>query len=240
MKLMNVRFSLFPLIALLFALVLAGCETVPFGAPPSDAPSVGEAEKAEAAGDYIVAAREYLKLAAAEEPPLKQTYELRAVDMLIVAGQSQEARDQLRNINVQALEPSFSARKRILEARLFSLEGAHEKAIRQLDEAARARNLDPSLLAEIHYARAQAELALNNPIGAVRNLVLRESLIVSKEQISDNQLQIWKTLNAMPRAQLGGARQLTGDPLLGGWLDLALLSADNAGNDDRLRDALKA
>jgi len=42
---------------------------------------------------------------------------------------------------VTSLDASFTARKRILQARVLIVEGAHEKGIRQLDEASRLRNL---------------------------------------------------------------------------------------------------
>ncbi len=228
------------LIGFLVAALLAGCETIRVkpGAPTETPASTETAEKAARDGQFVVAAREYMRLASIARPPQKQNFELHAVDSLIKAGQSKEARSLLRSVEVRELDASFASRKRILEARLLSLDGAHEKAIRALDDAAQTRNLDPSLLADIHLARAQAELALDNPIGAVRNLIARESLVVGRDAVADNQVQIWKILNAMPRARLNTERHLTGDPVLGGWIDLALVAADNAGNDARLKDAL--
>lgn len=224
--------------SLLIAAALAGCETARVLAPPEAPASAEQAEKAERAGEYVLAVREYMRLATASQPPQKQGFELRAAELLIKAGQSQEARSLLRGVEVQGLDASFAARKRILEARLLSLEGAHEKAIRLLDEAARVRNINPNLLADIHAARAQAELALDNPVGAVRNLIAREALIVGSDAIADNQLQIWKILNAVPRARLNAEHQLTADPVLGGWIELALVIADHAGNAARLEEEL--
>jgi hypothetical protein len=229
------------LAAALVALALVGCETVrpPAVPTPTVAPATTDsAEKAEREGQFVVAAREYARLAATSSAPQKQHFELRAAEAMIKAGQAPEARALLRGINVQDIDPSFAARKRILEARLLSLEGAHEKAIRQLDEAAKARNLNPALMAELYAARAQAEAALDNPIGALRNLIAREGLIVGKEAVADNQLQIWKILNATPRARLYTERQLTGDAVLGGWIDLALIAVDSAGIPARMEEAL--
>jgi outer membrane PBP1 activator LpoA protein len=221
------------------AVILGGCETVQMTGPTREAPAtVDNAEKAERDGQYVVAAREYMRLANVAQPPQKQHLELRAVEMLIKAGQPPEARALLRSISVQNIDASFAARKRILEAKLFALEGANDKAIRQLDEAAKTRNLNPSLLADVHATRAQIELALDNPIGAVRNLIAREALIVGKEAVAENQTQIWKILNAMPRTRLASERQLTGDPILGGWIDLALVAVDNAAAPKRLEEAL--
>lgn len=218
--------------------MLAGCETVQMTPPSREEPTVSNAERAERDGQYVVAAREYMRLSVTAQPPQKQHLELRAAEMLMKAGQPQEARALLRGVYVQNIDPSFGARKRILEAKLFALEGANDRALRQLDEAAKTRNLNPSLQADIHEARAQIELALDNPIGAVRNLIARETLIVGNEVVGQNQLQIWKILNAMPRSRLAAERELTGDPVLGGWIDLALAAVDNARAPAQLEEAL--
>ncbi|MEK9133782.1 MAG: hypothetical protein AAB333_02885, partial [Pseudomonadota bacterium] len=157
-------------IPIICAALLAGCETarvVP--APPPV--SVDLAEKAERSGDFLIAAREYTRLAEIALPAQKQDFQLRAVANFLKAGQLREARGQIDLINVAALDGSFTARKRILQARLYLTEGGFEKGIRQLDEAGRLRNLSPALLSEINSVRAQAELALDNPVGAVRNLI---------------------------------------------------------------------
>ncbi|MDH5513364.1 MAG: hypothetical protein OEY27_09165, partial [Gammaproteobacteria bacterium] len=137
-------------------------------APTLPPVSTGTAEQAERDGEYLLAAREYSRLAELAEPPLKQDFELRSVAALHKAGQLREARSRVELINVVALDSSFMARKRILQARVLITEGAHVKGIRQLDEAGRLRNLSPALLSEINAVRAQAELALDNPVGAVR------------------------------------------------------------------------
>jgi outer membrane PBP1 activator LpoA protein len=223
---------LLPMVAL-----IAGCETVRLA--PLPAPATPEsAEKAERAGEYVLAAREYLRLAETAVPPQKQNFELYAVDALIKAGQVREARDRIQTVNVSRLDTSFRARRQILEARLLSLEGSHEKAIRLLNAAARARNLNPALLAEIHRVRAHEELALDNPIGAVRNLINREPYIVGKEQVAENQMQLWKIIAVLPRALLQSERSLASETVLSGWIELALLSAENAGNSSRLASAI--
>ncbi|MDH5488123.1 MAG: hypothetical protein OEY53_11575, partial [Gammaproteobacteria bacterium] len=152
-------------IPVICTVILAGCETVPV-APTLPPVSTDIAEKAERDGEYLLAAREYTRLAELSEPPQKQDYELRTVAALLKAGQLREARSRIELINVIPLDSSFAARKRILQARVLITEGAHEKGIRQLDEASRLRNLSPALLSEINSVRAQSELALDNPIGA--------------------------------------------------------------------------
>ena len=233
------RFSpRFPWAVAVLAAVLAGCGTVRVAPPPEVPVRPEAAERAEQAGEYVLAAREYSRLAHAAQPPQKQHFQLRAADALIKAGQAREARDIVQGVKVAGLDSSFAARRLILLARILASEGAHEKAIRQLDEAARTRNLDPNLIAEIHRVRAQQELALNNPIGAVRNLVQRESYIVGKEAIAENQVDLWKILSALSRSRLAAERDLARDPALSGWIDLALAASENAGSPSRLATAI--
>ncbi|MDH3514092.1 MAG: penicillin-binding protein activator, partial [Gammaproteobacteria bacterium] len=208
-------------------------------APTLPPVSTGTAEQAERDGEYLLAAREYSRLAELAEPPLKQDFELRSVAALLKAGQLREARSRVELINVVALDSSFMARKRILQARVLITEGAHVKGIRQLDEAGRLRNLSPALLSEINAVRAQAELALDNPVGAVRNLIAREHFIVSQEEITENQQQLWKILVSMPRSKLATELNMARDRVLSGWIELALIAVENAGQPARINAAVE-
>ncbi len=224
-------------IPIICAALLAGCETARVAPAPPPA-SMDLAEKAERSGDFLIAAREYTRLAEIALPAQKQDLQLRAVDNFLKAGQLREARSQIELINVAALDSSFTARKRILQARIYLTEGGFEKGIRQLDEAGRLRNLSPALLSEINSVRAQAELALDNPIGAVRNLIGREQYLAGKEAVAENQKQLWKILVSMPRERLKTEFNIARDPVLSGWIELALITAENAGQVLPLQAAL--
>jgi len=216
--------------------ILAGCETVRV-APTLPPVTTDVAESAERNGEFLIAAREYTRLAETAQPPQKQDFQLRAVSAFLKAGQLREARTQIELINVLALDPSFMARKRILQARILIIEGEYVKGIRQLDEANRTRNLNPELLSEIAGVRAQAELALDNPVGAVRNLVIREQYIAGTEAVNQNQAQIWNILISMPRARLAVEFNIARDPVLSGWLELALIAVENSGQPLRINAA---
>ncbi len=224
--------------ALFLVLLLHACETLP---PPGEPPaSATVAEQAERRGEYVIAAREYERLADRVKAPHKQNFQLRGVEALIKAGQAPEARQKLASIKIAGLNASFGVRKRVLEAKLLVLEGAPEKALRQLDDIARAQGLDPTLLADIERTRAQAELAVGNPFGAVRNLVRREQYLAAREAVADNQLQIWKILSGQPRLRLATELNLTRDAVMGGWIELALAVTENTANADRLAGAIES
>ncbi len=225
-------------IPIICAAILAGCETARV-APTLPPVSTEAAETAERNGEYLLAAREYTRLAEIAVPPQKQDFQLRSVAALHKAGQLREARAQIDLINVTQLDASFLARKRVLQARIFITEGAFEKGIRQLDEASRLRNLSPALLSDINSVRAQAELALGNPIGAVQNLINREQYIVVKEAVNENQQQLWKILVSMPRARLANELNIARDRVLSGWIELALIAVENAGQRLQLNAAVE-
>ncbi len=229
-----IRWLVIPIICAAF---LASCVT-PRVAPTPPAANTDAAEKAELGGEFLVAAHEFARLAQTVEPPQQQDFQLRAVADFLKAGQLREAHLQIDRIDVMALDTSFKARKLILQARIQIAESAFEKGIRQLDEAGRLRNLSPALFAEIDSVRAQAELALDNPIGAVRNLINREQYIVGKDAVADNQQQLWKILVSMPRARLATEFNVARDPVLAGWIELALIAVDNAGQPLQMSAAI--
>ncbi len=221
-------------------LVLQGCETLRVGPPAVGAAATRAAEQAEKAGEYVLAAREYARLAEAAAPPQKQNFQLRAVDALLKAGQLPKARELIRSIDVTGLDSSFLARRRILEARIMSAEGRSETAIRLLNDAERTRNLSPALLAELYQVRAEAEIDLGNPIGAAKNLIGREQYLVDREAIDENQLRLWNTLAGLSRARLASELNITRDRTLAGWIELAIISIENAGRPTRLANALES
>ena len=113
--------------ALFLVLLLHACETLP---PPGEPPaSAAVAEQAERRGEYVLAAREYERLAHSAKTPHKQNFQLRGVEALIKAGQAPEARQKLASIKTAGLDASFGIRKRVIEAKLLVLEGAHEKGV---------------------------------------------------------------------------------------------------------------
>lgn len=213
------------------ALLLIGCETQPVAPTKVERrpPAPETAARAEAAGEYVVAAREYERLAQIAEPPLKQRYLLSAAEALIKGGQPQSARAKLETIRLDGLDPALGARKRVIQARLALAEGSAPAALIYLEEAARTPNLNPTLLAEIYEIRAQTELSLNHPFEAVRQYVQRDKYLVG-DAAADNQRALWNTLTSLSRERLRTELDRAPDPALDGWIELALAVQENAGN----------
>ena len=227
---LNTRFG----VTALLVLLLIGCETLPRATTtadkaPSAPPAPETAARAEVTGEYVIAAREYERLAQTAEPPLKQQYLLSAAESLVKGGQSQSARSKLEAIQVDGLDPALVARKRVVQARLALAEGLPPTALIYLQEAARLPNLSPTLLAEIYEMRAQTEIGLNRPLEAVRHYVQRDKYVVGNAA-TENQRALWTTLISLPREQLRAALDTERESALGGWLELALAVQESAGN----------
>lgn len=196
------------------------------------------AQKAEQTGEYVLASREYDRLAAESTPPARQDYQLKSVEALIKAAQVREARQKLPGIDVAALDPAFLARKRILEAQLAFLEGSPEQSLRLLTQAEKTRNLNPSLSAEIYRVRAEAHLALSKPMSAIADLIAREQFMVDKEQLTRNQEQIWHILEVQSYSNLKRELDATREPVMRGWLELALTVFEHAASPNKLSIAV--
>ena len=223
-------------------LALTACET---RAPrpgddvkPEPQATVSAAEKAELSGEYVLAAREYEGLAKQATAPQRQHYELKAVESLIKAGQAREARERLRSVDVTKLDAPFQTRKRIYDAQLAALEGRPDEALRLLAQTEKTPNVNPLLLAEIYRVRAQAEIAIEYPLSAVKSLIAREKYIAARDEIVKNQQLLWQVLATLSRAQLEQEMKIARDTILSGWLELAMTALENSGSRATLANAV--
>jgi len=211
--------------ALLLPLLwLGGCAT-----PPPTAAPEQDSERALAAerqGSFVVAAREYQRLAAAAESPQRQHYELKRAEVLLKAGQAPEARAVLEAIDVSGLNPVLRSRKLLLEAEFAAAEGRHDQALERLVQAERDRNLDPQVFADLLQARARNELALERPFDAIYSLVRRERYLSRRADVNANQQQIWQLLEGQNPSALNRELVARRGSTFDGWIDLALRMAD--------------
>lgn len=239
-KKMNLSFTIHsralfiaPVLLLLF--ILQGCQTTGLQLPKDTAPaSVQKADEAAAKGENLLAAKEYLRLAAEKKPPEKQFYQLKAVEALVKAGQIHEARKRINAVRVQKLGAGPRSHKLILRAFLATVTGNHENALKLLTTASRSRNLSPTLRDKIYRVRAITYLALDKPFSSALNLILREKYIVDKKEISRNQTQLWKILSSQPLATLQAELDKNPGPIQTGWIELAIIAIKNARNSRNL------
>lgn len=222
-----------------FALVLTACQNLPPAAPNASPPSTDRAGQQEQAGQYLLAAQEYDRLAQTSSPPQRQDYQLKAVAILLGAGQIAEARARMPAINLVGLPAEFTARKQILQAQLAIAENRSDQALRILNQAEKTRSLDPKLYSEMYRVRAQAEAALGNILNAARDYVVREKFIVNDTELKENQKQLWAYLSGQDPATLAKTRALTRDPIVADWMDLALIVLEKPAGSPQLGIALE-
>lgn len=224
-------------VAMIAILALSGCVDRPVTGPVGE-PSKSAAERAIARGDFIVAANEYAALADKAEAPDQQDLRLRAAELYVRGGHATQALKLLQVINVSRLSASFKARAKIVRAQLEAHLGNYPKAVILLNAASRYPALPPEVLAQLHWERAQAYIALDQHLGAARDLVLRERALADKQAIYNNQLYLWKMLAEIDARSLADHARKTSDPVLAGWLELAQLNARFARQPRRLDKAL--
>ena len=205
--------------------LLQACVTAPTKLPGERAASVEVAEQAERKGEYVLAAREYAELVKTAPAKQKTELQLRYTEALIRAGQIKDASRSLKEIRFSRLNKSASAHQYVLLAMIDSYEGAYSRAIRLLNKANAIRNLSPAMNSKIRQVMSETELALNNPIGAAKNLIIGERYIVDPESIDHNQLKIWEILNNIKPSDLQREYNLARSPVLRGWLELAVANA---------------
>lgn len=227
---MNHSFRFLALPLILGALILQGCQTAPVSIRPDRPASLETASKAEQAGEFVLAANEYSRLAEVAKRPKKEFYLLKSVESLIKAAQLQKAKIQVRDVNVAGLHKSFFVRKQVLLAKISLLEGNANRSLRYLKPATRIRKLDPLLMAEIFWVRAQANFRLGNSYIAARDLVHRHKLLVAKDNILANEKEIWLMLTSLSQNHLARLHGKERNPAMSGWMALALVNVKNPDN----------
>lgn len=224
----------------LVLLLVNGCQTTA-PKPVTEGPATTDAgAQAEAAGEFLRAARIYDQLAETATPPKKQDFQLKALAQTIQAAQFAEARRRIDEIDVSGLSPILRARKLVLEARLAHAEGDPARAILLAAAASRIHNIGPDQVADIYWVRAQANLSLGHPFRSVRDLVKREQYLADKTKIENNQLQLWSILSSIPQAELESRRARESNTVLRGWIELAIVGIEGAHNPRSLPGAIDA
>ena len=197
---------------------------------PSGLPAAREASEevaitAEQNGEYILAAREYSELAKTAPASKKVGYQLRYTEALIHAGQISGAKQALSEIRFPRSNKEAQAYRHFLRALIASHEGSYERSMHLLNKAKSVRRISPRLTSKIRLVMSETELALGNPIGAAKNLIIREASLTEPTEIDQNQIKIWEVLSPLKSSRLKNAHNLARGPILRGWLELAMANS---------------
>lgn len=111
---------------------------------------------------------------------------------------------------------------KLLQAQIAAQAGDLDTPLRLLIPLQAERGLLPQAHASLHATLALAYEAQDNVLNALIQRVEAEHYLKTPETSADNQARIWKLLSAQPKASLVEMRGESPDPLVQGWLDLAL------------------
>ncbi|TSA48628.1 MAG: penicillin-binding protein activator [Nitrosomonadales bacterium] len=122
---------------------------------------------------------------------------------------------------------------KILDAQLAAVRGDLDTALRLLIPLQAETGLLPQAYASLHATLAQAYAGQENLLRTVEQRTLAEPFLDGPEEIRENQAQLWNLLARQPRELLVEMRGESPNPVVQGWVDLALAySAAGQGNHD--------
>lgn len=241
-----------PWLALL-TLALAACTTTQIppatdvpATPQTDPPAVEEATalplglpqpiQSQPSTEPTLSAEEHLRLAQSATSPLREDHLLKAARAMISQHHLGPAKSILDRLATARMSISLQARRQVLHTHMALLQGNPNRALALLSPLASLQSLGPALLAEMLGLKAKADVALDQRVEAVKTLTQREQYVSSRQEILRNQQEIWSILEGSNRTELLSAKYTNYDPVVLGWLDLALVAMDHS-SDAYRRDA---
>lgn len=215
------------------ALACAGCGPGTTKPGDRDIPEQRAMQLA-AAGEYRLAAEEYLRLARLY-PDGESGYQLRSAQSYLNASEVAAAAKLLEQ--VEPGTDTESIYKRLLLARIALLQRRAAQALSL--SAATTAELPATLQALSHDIRAEAFEMENDYLPAVRERVALIRLPAEPGRREANLNSLWSDLNAIGQEKLREI-EAGGDPDLAGWIELALMYQSLAARPEIMRPSLAA
>ncbi len=241
---MKIRF-----ITTIATIVIAGCasQPVPHTAETRTtaitevpvSPSVEPGTKTPTTQELLNSASEYLTRAEDALPPERADFQLKAAAALIRSGRHDPASRLLDSIDVTGLAPRYDTRRQLLTARIAILNNRANTAFVLLSGLEDRPGVNPQLSEQLWQLRARANLLVDRPLEAVRDLIAREKYLADPDELLFNQRQIWALLNRTKMNQLLDLRQTVSSDELSGWIDLALVHMEHGHDAFRLENEIR-
>jgi hypothetical protein len=124
-------------------------------------------------------------------------------------------------VPLAALNPA-SPYAKLLRAQLAAAANDFETPLRLLVPLQAEMDLLPQARASLHATLARAYEAQGNTLRALEHWVACEPFLGDPAAIDAHQAHVWTMLAAQPREVLVEMRGESGDPIIQGWIDLAL------------------
>ncbi len=217
--------------------LLLSCAGAP-PAPVADSSPAPGPEQSFASGDYAQAARLWQQQALSATGPAAGTLRIKAADAWLLADQPAMARDNLHRVDKSQLAAPERARMNLVLADLALRAGRADEAGSLLREA--APDLPGSARKRYEQLRTNTAQMLSAP-GAMdlsRTITLSRS---SSQYQPEQALALLQSLHDIPSGELAlSAENPHSDPLLTGWLDLALVIRQNLVEPESLPQAISS
>lgn len=118
--------------------------------------------------------------------------------------------------------PPTSPYARILEAQIAAAHSDFDSVLRNLLPLQAETSLLPQARASLHATLAAAYVAQDNLLRAVEQYSLTEPWLDSPDAVQQNQSRLWELLAKQRRSLLIELRGQSPNPVIQGWLDLAI------------------
>jgi outer membrane PBP1 activator LpoA protein len=219
------------LIVALFMLLQQGCVVRPI---VNDSPVRNletQAQQLLKRGDYSGAANTYLKMASYSVSPLKEEYQITAVEYYIRANLMNPAKVQLRQI--QTAQSSIQSRIYLAQAQVALSENQVSQAASFLNRL-NSKALQTSQLINYHHLKATIFEIQGQTIQALYERLMLDPILNNDSAQRLNHESIWQVLTQLSPAQLK-QMPLPAPPNLLGWTGLAQLSKNLQAPDFQTR-----
>jgi uncharacterized protein len=211
---------------LILTLSLAACATGPQSKQETAASPAALENKARSAadgGDYAIAARKYLELAALSRDAARYEYLLSAAEAFWHGNFIEQAKQTLRSLPTDGLKPLQLSRRQTVTAAV-ALAEHHPRTTLIALQTALQTDTPPALSATIHELRATAYSQLGNFLEAARERVALAPLLTDRQAAHRNEQALWQALMSLSGTALESLRSAPPPDILSGWLELAIIA----------------
>ena len=215
----------------LLIIALAGCAAAPPSQEqaemaPASAAMLGKAQVAEQSGNYAIAARQYMELAANSGGAAHYEYLLDAADAFLHGNFIEQAKQTLRSLPTEALDTQQLSRRRVIEAAVALTEHNPRTTLDSLKDIEQT-GPSPDLLITIHELRATAYGQLGNFLEAARERVALAPQLKDPEAARRNEQALWQALMSLTSTALESFKTAPPPDTLSGWLELAAIAKNS-------------
>ena len=158
----------------------------------------------------------YIRLASESSGAQRQQHLLKAAELLYQRGDIQSASSQLQHLDAAKLENVRKVQIQLLAAKIAIANGNPAQALELLPAA---DGLTLPQMIESREVRADASLALGNPMQAVHIRIDLERYLEADDEKAQNHEAIWSALSQVASVDLQTSPQ--DDASTRGWIDLA-------------------